>query len=106
MSAHSCETPTRAELFPRDGKEFLRRRPLLHQGSPAAMGRTGGGWKRGPSAPGGRSGQLSLPDSWLTITSPPLHVFCKYIILRVVKVLCFDRLLQVLILKGLVTRDS
>jgi len=38
-------------------------------------------------------------DGWLTITPP--HVFHKYIILKGVEVVCFDRLLQVLILNGL-----
>jgi hypothetical protein len=42
----------------------------------------------------------SLSDSWLTITGHPLPCFSKVFILKGVKVLCFDTLLEVLILKG------
>jgi hypothetical protein len=40
------------------------------------------------------------PDSWLTITALPLPCFSKVFILKVDKVLCFDTLLEVFILKA------
>jgi hypothetical protein len=48
--------------------------------------------------------ERSLSDSWLTITGYPSPCFPKVFILKGVKVLCFDTLLEVLILKGVKRR--
>jgi hypothetical protein len=46
-------------------------------------------------------GKISLSEIWLTITGHPLPCFSKVLILKIDKVLCFDTLLEVFILKGL-----
>ena len=69
-------------------------------------GRTGIhlGFNRGPSAQRDlsslrSSGQTLSSGVWLTITEPPPPVFSYVLILKGIKVLCFDTLLEVLILK-------
>src|SRR6266850_7493108 len=61
---------------------------------------------RGPSAspPRRTRDRHASWHVWLTIIPPHPPAFCKSIILNMVKVLCFDRLLQVLILRDLGAR--
>ena len=51
--------------------------------------------------PGGHSGQKSFIGFLVNHNSPPPRVFRKSMFHKGVKVVCFDRLLQVFILKGL-----
>src|SRR6267142_3441121 len=64
-------------------------------------GRESPRWRCSPAYKLGAAGWGSCWDSWLTITPPSPYVFHKSIILKEVKVLCFDRLLQVFIPKDL-----
>ena len=62
--------------------------------------------KRGPAAPVLVVAQDKNPrDFYLTISPRCLRIFRKYMILKKIKVVCFDRLLQVLILGELRVQD-